>query len=106
MELAGQPAVVIRNLRSGTATAGVAEKCDVSARLKPNTGVGHDQLSEFHEMVAAATCSELRPCAILHLGRNGGGGPDPLPHLFVGGGSGRPPPPPLRFALARARPPR
>ena len=67
MELARQPAVVLRDLRTRAAAAGVAEEREVLAAREPRRVVEHRELAELDEVIAAAARAELRPGAILQL---------------------------------------
>ena len=70
MELARQPAVVLRDLRAGAAAARVAEQREVLARAAGPTASSVDrQLAELDEVIAAAARAELRPRAILQSAR-------------------------------------
>src|SRR5262249_60448861 len=101
MELAGELAVMIRDLRAGAPATRVAEKANVSARLESHAGVGHHQLSELDEVIAASARSELRPGAILHLRGDGGHRPIGGPDVVLAWGSKHPRNTELGFTLER-----
>ena len=71
MQLARQPAVVLRNLRAGAAAARVAEERQVLAARQPRRVVEHRELAELDEVIAAAARAELRPRAILQARGHG-----------------------------------
>src|ERR1700733_7351433 len=65
MELARQPAVVLRDLRTGATAARVAEECKVLTGRKSRRVVKHRELAELDEMIPAPTRAELGPGAVL-----------------------------------------
>ena len=70
MPIAREAAVVLRDLRAGPPAAGVTEQREVLARRQPDRAVGHGELPELDEVIAAAARPELRPRAILEAGRD------------------------------------
>ena len=70
MELARQPAVVLSDLRTGAAAAGVAEEREVVAARESRRVVEHREPAELDEVIAAPARAELRPGAILQARRS------------------------------------
>src|SRR6266487_5588806 len=75
MEVPCQPAVVLRDLRAGAATAGMAEQRDVLAGRESHRIVEHGQLAELDEVVAASARAQLRPRAVLQARCDAGDAP-------------------------------
>ena len=70
VRLTRQLAVVLRDLRARAAAARVAEQREVRARRQADGCVEHRERPELDEVVAAAAGAELRPRAVLQLGRD------------------------------------
>src|SRR3954462_8141465 len=70
MQSARKLAVMLRDLRARAAAAREAEEGEVRARREASRWIGHRQLAELHEMIAAAARPKLRPGAILHARRH------------------------------------
>jgi hypothetical protein len=66
MKVPCEPAVMLRDLRPGSAAARVAQEREVLALREADCVIGYRQLAELDEVIATAARAELRPRAVLH----------------------------------------
>src|SRR5688572_22967853 len=66
MEMAGQPAVMLCDLRTGTSASGMTEQRQVRPAPEARRFIQDRELAKFHEVVAAPARAQLRPGAVLH----------------------------------------
>ena len=64
--LAGEPAVMIADLRASTPAATVAQQAEIRSRFEAELLVLNGEFAELNKMVAAATGAELR-CGLVAI---------------------------------------
>jgi len=102
---ARQLAVMVGDLRTGAAAAGVAEQREVPSRRESGRTVEHRELAELDEVIAAAARAELSPGAVLHPRGHSRHPPVGVHDLVLTASLKRRAHPEARLALDRAREP-